>query len=75
MRWATAAWLLSELRRRFPLAPLHIPGALAAIEAVGRARPMLPQVACFDTAFHHALPELAQRLPLPRFLFDEGVRR
>jgi len=69
------AALLAELRELLPLAPLHLPGALAAIEAVGRVLPTLPQVACFDTAFHHALPELAQRLPLPRLLFDEGVRR
>jgi acetate kinase len=67
--------LLEELRRRVPLAPLHLPGALEAIEVVGNRLPGLPQVACFDTAFHRRMPEIAQRLPLPDALWSEGIRR
>jgi acetate kinase len=51
-----------------------MPAAIAGIEAI-RARWDIPQVACFDTAFHHHMPELAQRLPLPDALSDAGVRR
>lgn len=67
--------LLSELRARVPLAPLHLPQEVRVIEATAARWPDLPQVACFDTAFHRGMPELSQRLPLPRDLFDEGVRR
>ena len=58
-----------------PLAPLHQPHNLAPIRAVEAARPGLAQVACFDTAFHHALPPQAARLALPRALNDSGIRR
>ncbi len=58
-----------------PLAPLHQPLNLAAIEAVAEAAPHLPQVACFDTAFHRTQPHIAQLLALPRKFTDEGVRR
>jgi acetate kinase len=54
---------------------LHQPHNLAAIEATLALRPDLPQVACFDTAFHHAMPVLATWLGLPRALHDAGVRR
>jgi acetate kinase len=57
--------LLASLRSLVPLAPLHLPSSLAAIEAIAARDPGLPQVACFDTAFHAGLPELARRLPLP----------
>jgi acetate kinase len=67
--------LLDELRARVPLAPLHLPQEIRVIEATAARWPALPQVACFDTAFHRRMPEIAQRLPLPRRLFDEGVRR
>jgi acetate kinase len=67
--------LLDELRARVPLAPLHLPQEVRVIEAMAARWPALPQVACFDTAFHRRMPEIAQRLPLPRRLFDEGVRR
>lgn len=67
--------LLDVLRRLVPLAPLHLPGELALIEAVQVHFPDVPQVACFDTAFHRAMPELAQRLPLPNDLWSEDVRR
>jgi acetate kinase len=56
-------------------APLHLPAELAFIDAVSARWPGVPQVACFDTAFHRGLPEVAERLPLPRELFDAGVRR
>ena len=67
--------LRKELEKLVPLAPLHIPAQIALIEAIARHYPDLPQVACFDTAFHASMPELAQRLPLPRNLFELGVRR
>lgn len=69
------AALLDALRRLVPLAPLHLPNELALIEAVAARLPGLIQVACFDTAFHRAMPELAQRFPLPPELWAEGVRR
>jgi acetate kinase len=67
--------LIEELRRILPLDPDHMPGAIAAIEALRRVRPDLPQVACFDTAFHHDLPRVAQILPIPRRFEAAGVRR
>src|SRR5438477_5720344 len=69
------AALLAALRQVTPLAPLHLPGALEVIEAVIERYPDLPQVACFDTAFHRGMPELAQRFPLPRGLWSESLRR
>ncbi len=67
--------VLATLRRLVPLAPNHLPGELQAIEAAARAFPGVPQVACFDTAFHATLPTHAHRYALPRELYDEGVRR
>ncbi len=67
--------VVSELRRLIPLAPLHQPHHLAAIEALSKLYPELPQIACFDTAFHHGQPELASAFAIPRALSDEGVRR
>jgi len=67
--------VLAALRRLIPLAPLHLPAELAVIDAVTEHYPDLPQVACFDTAFHRSLPELAQRFPLPRQLWTEDLRR
>jgi len=67
--------VLRTLRQLIPLAPLHLPSEIALIEAVARERPGVPQVACFDTAFHRRMPEAARRLPLPRRFWDEGVRR
>ena len=69
------ATLLAELRRLVAFAPLHLPSAIQGLEAVAARFPGLPQVACFDTAFHRRMPELAQRFPLPRDLWDEGIRR
>jgi acetate kinase len=65
----------AELRGLSPLDPTHLPFELALIDAVAHERPGLFQVACFDTAFHWTLPRVAQMLPLPRRLFDAGVRR
>jgi acetate kinase len=64
-----------ELRRLVPFAPLHLPGELKGIEATAGRYPGLPQVACFDTAFHRQMPEVAERFALPRTLWDEGIRR
>ncbi len=65
----------TRLRGLIPLAPLHQPHNLAGIAAVRSARPSLPQVACFDTAFHRSLPRLATLTSLPRELFADGIRR
>jgi acetate kinase len=67
--------VLDHLQSLCPLAPLHQPHNLAAIRAIAAVAPSLPQVACFDTAFHHDQPEVAQRFGLPRELHDTGVRR
>jgi len=67
--------LVAELDAAIPFAPLHLPAALAGIEAVTRRHPGLPQVACFDTAFHRPMPETSWRLPLPFALAEAGVRR
>jgi acetate kinase len=67
--------LMVSLSRLVTFAPLHLPGEIQGIEAVMARFPDLPQVVCFDTAFHRRMPELAQRLPLPRPLWDEGLRR
>src|SRR5665647_2286828 len=57
------------------LAPLHQPHNLAAIAALSKLHPVLPQIACFDTAFHHTQPEVAAAFALPRRLTTEGIRR
>lgn len=67
--------IIGELAKLIPLAPLHQPHNLAAMRAIAAIAPGLPQVACFDTAFHHGRPELATRFALPRALHDSGVRR
>lgn len=67
--------LQKDLQQLIPLAPLHLPSQIELIEAIGKWRPALPQIACFDTAFHSRMPELARRFPLPRDLWDKGIRR
>jgi acetate kinase len=67
--------LLNELRSLIPFAPLHLPDEIAGIEAITSHFSSVPQVACFDTAFHRSMPELAQRFALPRALWDQGIRR
>ncbi len=67
--------LLDSLEELNPLAPLHQPHNLAAIHAIAAISPGLPQVACFDTAFHHGRPGVTTRFALPRTLHDQGIRR
>jgi acetate kinase len=67
--------VLELLREAVPFAPLHLPPALSAVEAVARRYPHVLQVACFDTSFHRSLPEVARRFPLPASVDALGVRR
>ena len=67
--------VLAELRRLIPLAPLHQPYNLAAIDAVSNRLPDVPQVACFDTSFHRTQSALADLVPLPRSFRMQGVQR
>jgi acetate kinase len=67
--------VLTKLEALCPLAPLHQPHNLAGIRAVAAVQPELPQVACFDTAFHRGHPELADWYALPRRFYDQGIRR
>ncbi len=67
--------MLASLENFVPLAPLHQPHNLKPIRVVTERRPELPQVACFDTAFHRAQPEMAQVFGLPAAITERGVRR
>jgi len=67
--------LVAELRRTQPLDLAHLPREIALIEALRGAFPDVPQVACFDTAFHRTMPRVAQLLPIPRHYAAAGVRR
>ncbi|WP_435018192.1 acetate/propionate family kinase [Tundrisphaera sp. TA3] len=67
--------LLDALREVAPLDPDHVPGELALIDAIAAHAPGVPQVACFDTAFHHDLPRVARIVPIPRRYEARGVRR
>ncbi|HEX2454658.1 MAG TPA: acetate/propionate family kinase [Vicinamibacterales bacterium] len=67
--------VLEDLRALVPLAPLHQPYNLAAIEAVAERLPGVPQVACFDTSFHRGQPAVAEVVPLPRDICAAGVQR
>jgi len=69
------AQVLKDLRSYVPLAPLHQPFALEAIEILLRERPDIVQIACFDTGFHHSLPKVEQILPLPYEWWQRGMRR
>jgi acetate kinase len=69
------AAVLAELRRMCPYDPLHQAPEIDFVEAVGRWWPDLPQIACFDTAFHADLPPRARLLPLPRGYAEDGLRR
>lgn len=69
------ASVLDALRALVPLAPLHQPLALDALEASLARWPGVPHIACFDTAFHHGLPRVEQMLPLPHGLGGQGLRR
>jgi len=67
--------LLDELHRIRPYDPDHLPREIELIEAFRRRHPKLPQVACFDTAFHHTMPRVARLLPIPRRFDARGVQR
>ena len=67
--------LLDELHRISPYAPEHLPGEIELIEAFRQRHPTLPQVACFDTAFHRTMPRVAKLLPIPRRYATQGVKR
>ncbi len=69
------AQVLADLESYIPLAPLHQPYALEAIAALLKNYPELPQVACFDTAFHHSMPKVEKQLPLPYTVWERGLRR
>lgn len=66
---------LADIARLSQLAPLHEPHNCAAVQALFNLRPDLKQVGCFDTSFHHTMPEIATRFAIPREYYDEGVRR
>lgn len=67
--------ILSDLERFIPLAPLHQPNNLAPIRILMERFPDMPQVACFDTAFHRGHDKVADCYAIPALLYDEGVRR
>jgi acetate kinase len=69
------AEMVEELRRLSPFDPEHLPEEILLTEEFHRRFPDMPQVACFDTAFHHDLPRVAQILPIPRRYEAQGVRR
>ena len=67
--------LLEKLRDLIIFDPLHLPSEIKLIEMIAELYPGLAQVVCFDTAFHHDLPEVARMLPIPRKYQDKGIRR
>jgi acetate kinase len=67
------ARLVGELRRTAPFDPDHMPSEIELIQAFRRRHPKLPQVACFDTAFHRTMPRVARMLPIPRRFAAKGV--
>ncbi|HVF93005.1 MAG TPA: acetate kinase, partial [Sphingomonas sp.] len=69
------ATVIRDLEAAEPFAPLHVPAALALIRAATARYPAAVQVACFDTAFHAGMPDIARTLPIPRALRDAGLHR
>jgi len=67
--------LMAELRRIRAYDPDHLPAEIELIETIGKRHPKLPQIACFDTAFHRTMPRVAQLLPIPRRFDAKGIRR
>jgi len=67
--------LLGDLQRMAAFDPEHLPAELDLINAIGRRLPALPQVACFDTAFHRSMPQVARQLPIPRRFQAMGIER
>ncbi len=69
------AELIAELKRLIPFAPEHLPAEIALIEHMAICFPQMPQIACFDTAFHRDMPRLSTLLPIPRRYETLGIRR
>jgi acetate kinase len=67
--------MIAELRRLSPFVPDHLPSGIMLIEAIGKEYSRVPQIACFDTAFHRTMPRVAKLLPLPRKLDAKGIQR
>ena len=67
--------IIEQLKCSVPFSPEHLPNAIAAIESMREHYSHLPHIACFDTAFHWAMPEVAQKLPLPKEITAGGVRK
>jgi acetate kinase len=67
--------MIAELRHFSPFVPDHLPSGIMLLETIGRECPRVPQVACFDTAFHRDLPRVAKLLPIPRRYDAEGIQR
>ena len=67
--------MIQELRRISSFAPNHLPSAITVMEAFAAKFPQVPQIACFDTAFHSTLPRVAKLLPIPRRYDAKGVQR
>jgi acetate kinase len=67
--------LLAELHRISPYDPEHLPSEIELIEVIRQRHPKLPQVACFDTAFHQTMPRVAKLLPIPRSYNAKGIQR
>ncbi len=67
--------VVATLEKLIPWAPQHEPAALGGVAEAAKRWPDAPQVGCFDSAFHRTMPEVAQRLPLPPGLWDQGIRR
>lgn len=66
---------IEDLRKLTPLAPLHQPHNLAAVDSLFELLPNLPQIGCFDTAFHATIPVIARNFALPKALTEKGIRR
>lgn len=69
------AEVIHKLKSYIPLAPLHQPSAIQWIEQTQKLYPEIPQIACFDTAFHHTMPELERQMPLPAWYYKQGIQR
>jgi len=67
--------LLADLRSMMAFDPEHLPFEIDLIAAIAQRHPALPQVACFDTAFHRTMPQIARRLPIPRHFHALGIER
>jgi acetate kinase len=67
--------VLEKLKSLIPLAPLHQPAAIKLIEEAQKLYPDVPHIACFDTAFHHTMPDIYRQFALPQHFYDEGIMR